>query len=444
MTVQEKFDNTIYNEMLVEIRNSTDKPLCLTRHDDGHVVLDADGETPHQFRLIMMHPDLFALRTSDTLEFLTVGKNGRLLLKAGKLGSRQTFQLARSADTDTQFGFRLGTSGPFFGHTDDPGLTSTVTTTDFNSAARFTISPVEAEGIAAPAGHHACCCGPVHRHEKSHNHSSESAEDDGGALWNDYTHFRIVELAVHYLRHMENPTADAIFVSEIWDRGYKKIAAGLKGADYWPIWMPDLPKPMYYYHFFNPDTGGSYAWPGFVFPHHAVSRGGETFDTSVSLYRQGPSNYDEAFVHLGISLHFLTDLCQPMHTGNFIVNPIFGDWRHSGYEAYAEDFVLKRNFFRQPGGYPAIRRDEIEDTSPTARGWLFGVAQQSLATWKEVLGPVTATKFKFVRGPNGRMVHTYVNEWTAAEADPSLMRSLWLAPRNTARYLCMWASRVRQ
>ncbi|MCC7248210.1 MAG: hypothetical protein IT473_06270 [Lysobacter sp.] len=130
-----------------------------------------------------------------------------------------------------------------------------------------------------------------------------------------------------------------------------------------------------------------------------------------------------------------------MHAANFINNPLLGDWRHSGYETYAEDFVKNRNFFQQPGGYPPIRRDEIEDTSPSPAGWLIGVATQSLNTWKEVLKPVNDTKVRIIPGPNGPVV-IYDNTWTAAEADPALMRSLWLAPRNTARYLCMWANRV--
>lgn len=441
MVNRSKLPQKTHNEMLVEIQNSTGEALRLTRHDDGHVTLGTDGAEPQQFHLMMMHPDLFALRTSDTLELLTVDKNGRLLLKTGKVGTRQTFQLVRGADTDTHFGFRVGPRGAFFGQADEPASISTAKAANLDSAARFTFSPVPVGETVAPAGHNACCCGPAHDHSRSHNHAQHHTDDQVGAMWNDYTHFRIVEMAVHYLRHMENPTADARFVSEMWDRGFRKIAEGLKGADYWPEWMPDTPFYfMYYYHFFNPDTGGSFAWPASWYPDHAVSRGGETFDNSVRLYREGPSKYDEAFVHLGLSLHYLTDLCQPMHAANFINNPVFGDWRHSGYEKYAEDFVQNRNFFRQPGGYPPIRRDEIEDTSPTARGWLLGVAQQSLATWKEVLGPATGKKF--IIGPGGHVI--YLNEWTAAEADPSLMRSLWLAPRNTARYLCMWASRVRQ
>jgi len=112
------------------------------------------------------------------------------------------------------------------------------------------------------------------------------------------------------------------------------------------------------------------------------------------------------------------------------------------YEAYAEDFVKNRNFFRQPGGYPPIRRDEIEDTSPSARAWLIGVAWQSLRTWENGLRDVCDKKFRYVHGPWGP-IKVWVNNWTPAEADDALMASLWLAPRNTARYLCMWANRVR-
>ncbi len=126
----------------------------------------------------------------------------------------------------------------------------------------------------------------------------------------------------------------------------------------------------------------------------------------------------------------------PGKAGEIHSDPCFG-----GYETYAEDFTKNRNFFKQPGGYPPIRRDEIEDVGPRPDQWLIGVATKSFATWKEVLKPVVDRKVKFIPGPHGP-IRIYDNTWHASEADPALMRSLWLAPRNTARYLCIWANRV--
>jgi hypothetical protein len=444
MVSQSTSQNAIFNQMLVEIRDSTDRALRLIEYDDGSTALSVDATESHQFILTMMDPDLFMLQTADGQEFLSVGEDGRLVLSERVDDAQKTFQLVRSTDTDTHFGFRTIANGRFLGFAENTERVSAASAESLEDAARFTFAPVLPAGAEAPVGHTACCCGPGHSHSVAHDHGASPDGDKAEAMWNDYTHFRIVEMAVHYLRHMENPTAEARFISDIWDRGSKKIAEGLKGADYWPEWMPDDPLwAIYYYHFYNPDTGASFPWPSSWYKHNAVSRGAETFDNSVQFYRDGPQLHDRAFIHLGLSLHYLTDLCQPMHAANFINNPLTWDWRHSGYEKYAEDFVQNRNFFRQPGGYPPIRRDEIENTSPSARGWLIGVAQQSLATWKEVLGPATEKKVRWVPGPHGPIM-VYDNEWTAAEADPSLMRSLWLAPRNTARYLCMWASRVRQ
>jgi phospholipase C len=443
MEREDAAQSAAHSEMLVEVRTPDDGGLVIAAGGDGSDALRIAATDAEPFRLLMLLPDLFALRTPDSLEWVSVGKDGRLSLAPGERGPAETFQIVRSAETDTHFGFRSVARDRFLAADADRGAGLSATAPSLEAAGRFTFRPVlpESADADAPGSHHACCCGPAHAHRHDHASppSAPQAGDDAKLLWNDYTHFRIVEIAVHYLRHMENPTAEARFVSDMWDRGHRKIAEGLRDADYEHDWMPRHPFwAMYYYHFYDPDTGHSFPWPPQWYPHNAVTKGGETFDASVRLYREGSHRRDEAFHRLGLSLHYLTDLCQPMHAANFINNPLFGDWRHKGYEDYAEDFVQNRNFFRQPGGYPAIRRDEIEDTSPSATSWLIGVATQSSKTWKEVLKPVCDTKYTI--GPDGTII--YLNRWTAAEADPALMRSLWLAPRNTARYLCMWANRV--
>lgn len=438
----------VHSEMLVEIRDSDDRGIVLERGEGGIASLRIAATDAEPLRLLMLLPDLLALRVPDSLEWVSVGEDGRLSLVSGERGAAETFQIMRGTDADTHFGIRSIAQDRFLAADPETGAGLSASAPTLEAATRLTFRPVlsDSAGADAPGEHHHCCCGPVHAHRHAHGHehapkaSAPVAADDVALLWNDYTHFRIVEMAVHYLRYMENPTAEARFVSAMWEPGARKIAEGLKGADYWPEWMPLIPPwALYYYHFYNPDTGRSFGWPERWLKEHAVSKGAETFDASVRLYREGRHRHDEAFLRLGLSLHYLTDLCQPMHAANFINDPLVSDWRHKGYEDYAEDFVHKRDFFQQrSGGYPPIRRDEIEDTSPSATGWLIGVATQASKTWKEVLKPVCDRKFTI--GPNGEII--YLNSWTAAEADPALMRSLWLAPRNTARYLCMWANRV--
>ncbi len=442
MNHQDAAQDTAHTEMLVEIRTRDDRAIGMTRSDDGRVALSVDAASAQPFRLVMMVPDLFALRTPDSLEWLSIEDDARLSLKAGEIGPQQTFQLVRGSDADTHFGFRFVAGDAFLARDGERASSLSATAPGLDTAERLTFVPVLPEHADVPDGHHACCCGPVHAHAHLHAGTSKRGEEHADVLWDEYTHFRIVEMAVHYLRHMENPTAEARFISELWYRGSRKIAEGLKGADEWGAWKPTHPAwAMFYFHFYNPETGTSFPWPSSWYPHNAVSKGTETFNTSVRLYREGELRHDDALVHLGLSLHFLTDLCQPMHAANFINNPLYGDWRHSGYETYAEDFTKNRNFFKQPGGYPPIRRDEIEDVGPRPDQWLIGVATQSFATWKEVLKPVVDRKVKFIPGPHGP-IRIYDNTWHASEADPALMRSLWLAPRNTARYLCIWANRV--
>lgn len=442
----------VHSEMLVEIRDRDDRGIVLERGEGGIASLRIAATGAEPLRLLMLLPDLLALRVPDSLEWVSVGADGRLSLVSGERGAAETFQIVRGADTDTHFGIRSIAQDRFLAADPETEFRLSASAPALEAATRLCFRPVlpDSADADAPGEHHTCCCGPAHahRHGQGHTHghthastsSAPGAADDEALVWNDYTHFRIVEMAVHYLRHMENPTAEARFVSEMWDRGHRRIAAGLLDADYDSDWMPQHPLwAMYYYHFYNPDTGHSFPWPPEWYRENAVTKGSWTFDESVRLYREGSHRHDQAFHRLGLSLHYLTDLCQPMHAANFINSPLFGDWRHKGYEDYAEDFVKNRNYFRQPGGYPPIRRDEIEDTSPSAAAWLIGVATQSLTTWKEVLKPVCDRKY--IIGPNGQII--YLNRWTAQEADPALDRSLWLAPRNTARYLCMWANRVR-
>ena len=76
----------------------------------------------------------------------------------------------------------------------------------------------------------------------------------------------------------------------------------------------------------------------------AVTVGAKAFHDSIELL---PRNFDKSAELLGVSLHFLTDLLQPMHAVNFtaLSVPLVA---HSTFEGYAEDRV-KKGYFK---GYP--------------------------------------------------------------------------------------------
>jgi len=414
----------IPREFAVTLRTGDQRTVSVQRHGDSTVRLLAGADASATFRLVMVDPDRFGLRLHEGSEYLSI-RDGSIRLSAD-FGTPETFQLVQSSDPRL-FGFRSLGADRHLSAPPGAGAELGVNAERVGETELFAFEPAPIEGTEE---HRSCCCGPAPR-----MHAGSDT------LWDEYTHFRIVELAVHLLGNMQNPTREATFVHSVWQAGNAKaIREGLKGADEWDDWKPTHPIwAMYYYHFFDPRSGHSFPRPPEWYPHNARSKGAETFNGSVARYRND-ADKRQACIYLGLTLHYLTDLCQPMHAANFINMPLTGDWRHAGYETYAEDYVANRNFFKQPGGYPALQRSEIEDTSPTPDQWLDGVAVQSVRTWTEVLEAEAAKKEIIRPGPHGPVVF-YINKW-GAEADASLMRSLWLAPRNTARYLCMWANRV--
>jgi len=422
---------------LATIKTRDNRGLSLERHPNGTVKLFAGKGAAQTFWLVMIEVDQFALRLPDSLEYISVQGASGFTLASGDFGPHETFQLTPSAGSDYFGLLNVATKRHLSAPTGPAAGLKTKARGAGTEAELFTFDVIRPEGAKDEPPHHAGCCGPWSKPD-----APAGAAD--ALLWDEYSHFRIVEIAVHYLRNMENPTEEAKFVSDMWHKGSKKIAEGLKGADEWDAWMPGHPVWVkYYYHFYNPQQKRSFPPDTRTYPYHAVSLGSATFEEALRLYRLGPGSHQDAFVHLGLSLHYLTDLCQPMHAANFINMPLLDDWRHWYFETYAEEYVAKRDFFQQQSGkYPPIRRDEVADTSPTAAAWLIGVATQSYATWDEVLRHEVDKKEKWIPGPNGRRP-VYDNTWRPGEADPSLKRSLWFAPRNTARYLCMWAARAR-
>lgn len=202
-------------ELPVTLKTHDQRALSVQRRDDGTVSLVAGG-APATFRLVMMDPDLFALRVQDGAGYLSI--RGDSAQVSPDVGTHETFQLVQSADPQF-FRFRnLGVDRHLVVNAEGAG-----------AAELFTFEPAPLEETEV---HRSCCCGPaLHAHGES-----------GVAVWNEQTHFRIVELAVHLLGHMRNPTREATFVHDVWQAGNAQhIRAGLKGADEWDDWKPTHP-----------------------------------------------------------------------------------------------------------------------------------------------------------------------------------------------------------
>jgi hypothetical protein len=82
-------------------------------------------------------------------------------------------------------------------------------------------------------------------------------------------------------------------------------------------------------HFYDPDSGCN--WLGEKYPT-ALTQGSSYFHEARRAFLSG--DLYAAGYHLGLSLHFLTDLTQPMHAANFTYLSSDNWGYHSGFESY--------------------------------------------------------------------------------------------------------------
>jgi len=316
-----------------------------------------------------------------------------------------------------------------------------------NAGELFEIQPVAAGDSGDSASHSHGCCGP----ERG---NTLAASGEVGPLWNERTHSEVVENGVHLLRAAQE--AEAREFIRLWDAGPGFAHAtkkGLEDADKIPPYngVYCSVHPMYNNHFYVPSTGMSYNGQ----PHSALTDGRRYFNLAVHTGRRihklgsaAPAElYRRAGYYLGLSLHFLTDLTQPMHAAGF--TNVYGegypgdcafghttDRRHSGYEEYADERV-KDGYFKN---YPPLRPGDLDITgieSPDAL--LHNTASASKHVFDELLLQTVRKKVE-LRGENGIFYYYFERKWTAADrnANASMDVTLWIAPRDVAKYVFYW------
>jgi phospholipase C len=122
----------------------------------------------------------------------------------------------------------------------------------------------------------------------------------------------------------------------IWLGNYRRAwQHGVWAADYVApycdrSWWGGYPGCKWFSHFYDPDTGKN--WRGATSPT-ALTEGVRWWQTSQAEAREG--QLFEAFFHLGLSLHYLTDLTQPMHAANFTFLSSFPPGYHTAFESFA-------------------------------------------------------------------------------------------------------------
>jgi len=359
------------------------------------------AETGSDFVWSPRHGDRVSLRLRDTASYLSVPDTGQLTLSDAEAGSEPAFDIVeaegmprlRLAGTDRLLSVRLdrsaGADAPLF--------------IDFRGLAN--------DPQASLLG---CCCG---------RRSSSTA----GVLWDDHTHNSILETAVEKILGPLQGQAQLVkLLYQVWQNTREfpwelVVRLAMREADYSLPWAREQRLGFFFYndHFFDPGTGRNYEGE----ESSAVTVGAATFGESVRAWKD--RQYLVAAKRLGISLHFLSDLTQPMHAANFtnLSKPYLA---HAGFEKYAEDKVLRGRFF---DNYPAGTIRDLDITHHSATDFLKDVARTSK-------GIFVSSMKDFLERNQGLVNPT----WPPEVADRCLRSSLWLAPRVVARYLVLWGA----
>ncbi|HYF80910.1 MAG TPA: hypothetical protein VD973_27680 [Symbiobacteriaceae bacterium] len=261
--------------------------------------------------------------------------------------------------------------------------------------------------------------------------------------WRQETHAQVVDTAFYIIGRHANIDGAATLIA-LWENPSFQDALhrGLTDADaFGNVTYTGI---LYEKHFYDPDTRTNYF--GFT-TGTALTEGLRYFRSSVdhladlrpSVARKKPLPADPIACmgyKLGLSLHYFTDLTQPMHAANFanvFASGMLHDWRHSGFETYAE--INRRRFVGDP---QHVRREEID---PAVLGFedpeeiLHAVATNAKRIFVEKVAPLAEEKIQL----HPILPPSIDSSW-GAEAEPALREALPYGQNITAAFLLYWAT----
>lgn len=255
-----------------------------------------------------------------------------------------------------------------------------------------------------------------------------STGDEGNS-----THLWIVDHAVAILsRHTDQPSAAAAYERLTDPACQSRWQQGLYDADYkapyhdgyfdlYPgasEWLIALSGATWESHFYDPDTGENYR--------------GKTSPVAKQRALEHAANADAALANgdvwhgcyeLGLSLHYMTDMTQPMHTANFAAT----DWPlrlHTHLEGYAMQ-VQDRYARSDWSGAPHASRARL----------LQSIARASKALWPMMLGALEDA-YDARCDPFGEYWFDHEDCWQGdAGVNDAIGAALWTAQDATAQYL---------
>ena len=232
------------------------------------------------------------------------------------------------------------------------------------------------------------------------------------ARWEEDAHDELVDLGIQQLENFPAEPETANFL-KFWDSIDFRQGAykGLEEADLETF--GEYGGAVFSSHFYDPDTGRNYigigncgfSADGFFgfFGMTAKDEGIKRMDTALSLGKDisaklaanqavSAEEYFDCGFELGLGLHYLTDLVQPMHAANFgngfgsrfylFLNP--ADTRHPDFEFIADDLMN--------AGYlddtPSITDfAEITSVGTNLKEMLEDTAVRSKKIWTDLVEP---------------------------------------------------------
>src|SRR5262245_2440046 len=159
------------------------------------------------------------------------------------------------------------------------------------------------------------------------------------------THLWIVNRSIEMVETLTGPQrAAASFLKDLTIAHVADLHQGIWDADF----LAPYNDWLWGYHFYDPDDGSNF-YSCEVFPdvchQPALAWGTKCYNESLTAFEQNDTA--QAVYKLGLALHFLTDVGQPMHATNFTnFDKVPG--YHAAFEAYAMEWTDKAN----PGPIP--------------------------------------------------------------------------------------------
>lgn len=266
------------------------------------------GSEPDLFQVTRFESGIVALKSLRSGGFVSYEPQTGVSVTGAEIGPSQKFELEEPGSGKVAF---KSPDGRYLSAGADTDGSVEVSGTTIGPNELFALDVQEGLRLAdGKALSH--CCGP---------HVVASDEDSASLVWDDQSHKEMVHAAIHLLRTMSNPTREAKEFVAIWDsRGSfrDRLFQGLRNADYENPWKGN---GFYQDHFYDPERGLNYMNQ----PSSALSEGRRWFNLSLHggmrAFKLGNGATDALYsgigYHLGLSLHFFTDLTQPMHTANF-------------------------------------------------------------------------------------------------------------------------------